>query len=204
MLVLAGVLLVNMLLLVPSLHADGPAGSSSSSSGGSTGWHLKGVPAAGPAAAVGPPAVPGRAKVGEQQQQQQQGMKQPPKGDFMQDFDANRDGVLGPAEFQTLLQVGAGLDWRQTRPFSNNAACLAVPSCLPTSSSRDGCCRTVAHISCLTAPLAQQSASKQSGQVRSCHVRSCMHAGQVGLCTRPEDLPPCIACRKPAATTGPH
>lgn len=134
MLVLAGVLLVNMLLLVPSLHADGPA-SSSSSGGGSTGWHLKGVPAAGPAAAVGPAAAPGRAKVGEQQQQQQQGTKQPPKGDFMQDFDANRDGVLGPAEFQTLLQVGAGLDWRQTQP--TNAACLAVPSCLPTSSSRD-------------------------------------------------------------------
>ena len=106
--VLAGVLLVNMLLLMPRLHANAPSSSSSDGpdASSSTGWQLKGLEATEPPAAGGQSAAGRTAAAAGTGRQQQRGVKQP-SGDFMRDFDANRDGVLGPTEFQALLQVCA-------------------------------------------------------------------------------------------------
>ncbi len=77
---LAVVLMLNMLLLVPHLHVHGPSGSSSIE----------------PTSRVSAPA-PSSSTAG--------GSRKAPQSDLLHDFDSNNDGVLGPAEFQVLLQV---------------------------------------------------------------------------------------------------
>lgn len=121
---LAGVLVVNMLLLVPRLHANAPSSSSSSDDDddSSIGLQLKGLSAAAPppaATAAHVSTAKGGGQARRQQQQQQQQRRQqrsgePPTGEFMHDFDANKDGVLGPAEFQTLMQASV---WRTSTSF---------------------------------------------------------------------------------------
>lgn len=118
---LAGVLLVNMVLLAPRLHTRGPSSGTSSSSGHSdmAGWHNTGGASAPGAAAATASNAPGQRTAGgrtssgssitsssrQSDQQQQRGLKQP-HGDLWHDFDENGDGVLGPTEFQAMLQVG--------------------------------------------------------------------------------------------------
>lgn len=95
LLVLAGVLVVNMVLLAPHLHVHGPSSSSSAAAG----WHQQGGQAA---------AGSGSVQAGTQNaagSSRQQGVKAP-QNDLWTDFDSNQDGVLEPAEFQALLQVG--------------------------------------------------------------------------------------------------
>jgi hypothetical protein len=85
--VLAVVLMVNMVLLVPHIHVHGPSTTSSGSSR-DTSWVS--APPPGPSTSGG--------------SRQQRGVKAP-QSDLWHDFDSNDDGVLGPAEFQALLQV---------------------------------------------------------------------------------------------------
>jgi hypothetical protein len=94
LLLLAGVLVVNMVLLAPHLHVHGPSSSSSTAAG----WHQQGGqdPAGSGSVAAGGHIAGGSSR--------QQGVKAP-QNDLWTDFDSNQDGVLEPAEFQALLQV---------------------------------------------------------------------------------------------------
>jgi hypothetical protein len=121
LLVLVGVLVLNILLLMPQLHAPD-----------SSGWHLVGFSSAAgrsaAAAAAGSEAAASAAAAAaaagktmkastlqqaqqliQQQQAQQLGKTRGPgsiaAGEFVSAFDANADGVLGPAEFKALMQV---------------------------------------------------------------------------------------------------
>lgn len=95
LLLLAGVLVVNMVLLAPHLHVHGPSSSSSSTAAG---WHQQGGQ---DPAGSGRVAAAGHTTGGSSRQQ---GVKAP-QNDLWTDFDSNQDGVLEPAEFQALLQV---------------------------------------------------------------------------------------------------
>lgn len=96
---LVSVLVVNMLLLLPQLHAP---------DGG--GWHLVGFkPTTGDraAAAADPGAAAGKTIKASslQQVQQMRSASSIATGEFVAAFDANKDGVLGPAEFNVLVRV---------------------------------------------------------------------------------------------------
>jgi hypothetical protein len=128
LLVLVGVLVLNMLLLMPQLHAPDSSGwhlvGFSSAAGRSAAGRSAAAAAAGNEAAASAAAAAAAAgktmkastlqqaqQLIQQQQAQQLGKTRGPgsiaAGEFVSAFDANADGVLGPAEFKALMQVRA-------------------------------------------------------------------------------------------------